>query len=77
MRNQAFEVYSRRLNELINKLQQAGLGSDEVLKIVKALNKSEGGRISIFGLVARATRLLGHETYLPRASSFSSSASWE
>ena len=42
MRNQAIEVYSRRLNELIEKLQQAGLGADEVLKIVKALIESEG-----------------------------------
>ncbi len=42
MRNQAVEVYSRRLDELIERLQQAGLRSDEVLKIVKALNKSEG-----------------------------------
>ncbi|HEY6314784.1 MAG TPA: hypothetical protein VIY52_28835 [Streptosporangiaceae bacterium] len=44
MTNQAVEMYSRRLNELIEKLQQAGLRSDEVLKIVKALNKSEGGK---------------------------------
>jgi hypothetical protein len=42
MRNQAIEVYSRRLNELIEKLQQEGLRADEVLKIVKALNESEG-----------------------------------
>jgi len=35
-------MYSRRLNELIERLQQAGLRSDEVLKIVKVLNKSEG-----------------------------------
>lgn len=43
MRNQAVEVYSRRLNELIEKLQQEGLRSDEVLKIIKVLNKPEGG----------------------------------
>jgi hypothetical protein len=42
MRNQAIEVYSRRLNELIEKLLQAGLRADEVLKIVKALDESEG-----------------------------------
>jgi hypothetical protein len=44
MRNQAVEVYSRRLNELIERLQQAGLRSDEVLNIVKALNKFEGDK---------------------------------
>ncbi len=44
MRNQAFEVYSKRLNELIEKLQQADLGSDEVLQVVQALNKPEGIR---------------------------------
>lgn len=44
MRDRAVEVYSRRLDELIEKLQQAGLRSDEVLKIVQVLNKSEGDK---------------------------------
>jgi hypothetical protein len=44
MRNQGFEVYSRQLNELIDKLQQADVGSDDVVKIVKALNKPEGSK---------------------------------
>lgn len=44
MRDQAVKMYSRRLNELIEKLQQAGLRSDEVLKIVQVLNKSEGNK---------------------------------
>jgi hypothetical protein len=43
MPSQEFQVPSR-LNELIDKLQQAGLGSGDVLKIVKALNKPEGGK---------------------------------
>jgi uncharacterized membrane protein (DUF485 family) len=44
MSNQGFEVYSKQLNELIDKLQQAEVGSDDVLKIVKALNKPGGGK---------------------------------
>jgi hypothetical protein len=42
MRNQEIEVYSRQLNELIDKLQQEGLRADEILKIVKALIESLG-----------------------------------
>lgn len=64
MRNQAFEVYSRRLNELINKLQQAGLGSDEVLKIVKALNKSEGGQDIDFWFSRARDKALGTRNVL-------------
>jgi hypothetical protein len=44
MRDQAVEMYSRRLNELIEKLQQEGLRSDEVLKIVRVLNESDGNK---------------------------------
>jgi hypothetical protein len=44
MRNQGFEVYSKQLNELIEKLQQAHVGNDDVVKIVKTLNKPEGGK---------------------------------
>ena len=42
MPDQTFEIYSKRLTELIDKLSQIGLGSEEVLKVVKALNKPGG-----------------------------------
>src|SRR5690348_14280042 len=42
MSDQAFEIYSKRLNELIDRLSQIGLGSKDVIKVVKALNDPEG-----------------------------------
>lgn len=42
MPDRAFEIYSRRIYELIDKLEQIGLSSREVLKVVKALNQPEG-----------------------------------
>jgi hypothetical protein len=42
IRGQVFEISSRRLSELIYKLEQARLGSKEVLKVLKALDKADG-----------------------------------
>ncbi len=39
MHNQPVDKHSRRLNELIERLQQADLHGDEVVNIVKALDK--------------------------------------
>ena len=68
-----------QLNELIEKLQQANLGrvdEDAARSFRLSINLRESG-ISILGSVALATRRLGQGIYLPRASSFSSSALWE
>lgn len=45
MPRQVLEVSHRRLNELICKLEQARLGSKEVLKVLKALNRPDGPKV--------------------------------
>jgi|SRR6185437_2334716 len=42
MVDRAFERYSRRMYDLIVKLEQIGLSSREVVRIVKGLNNGEG-----------------------------------
>lgn len=58
MPERAFEIHSRRITELIDKLEQIGLNSREVVKIVKALNSVDGNNDIIPWFNSRRDRAL-------------------
>jgi hypothetical protein len=59
MNDQALEMYSKRLSELIDKIGQIRLDSEETLKVLKSLNDPEGDKELDSWFGRRRDRALG------------------